>query len=174
LASAGPGAASLDDPAFSLARKSVAYGGVHQREALRKLVSETKSRSEAKGLIYGFHQMRRLGYTLEDASLAYRGRQGVDAVFSKGSRYAILEAKSGRGLSLLKIYAEGLRQGTRGYNFSRLQRYLQRGDGQHAALAQHLMQEAAAGRLESFASLRRSRRVFELLTDWPRMPPILR
>ena len=158
-------------------RKSGRYGGASQRAALLRLVREARlgrrvnTLEEAKGLVHGFHEMRRIGYSLEDVSLAYRGRQGVDAVFSRmgpsGKTHAILESKHGYGLSSLKEYRGALRQGASGYIQSRLTRYLLHGNGQYAGLASHLLAEQTGGRLESFASFYRWNRLYQLPSTWP-------
>lgn len=122
--------------------------------------------------------MRRLGYQLENASLKYRGNQGLDLVFSSQGRYAVVEAKHGSSLSSLKTYSGNLRQGSNNYNVSRLQRYLDFGDGKHDALVNQMLNEAAKGRLESFATFYRGGRTFQLPTQlhsqWPRVAPIAR
>ena len=97
------------------------------RQVLLNRVREARSLSEAKGIVYGTRQMERIGYRLEDASLSYRGNQGVDLVFNNGSDYAILEVKHAGVLNRLITYS-GLRQGSNAYNASRLQRYLKYGD----------------------------------------------
>jgi RHS repeat-associated protein len=153
--------------------KAGRYGGSQQRQALANLVSDATSLREAKGLVYGFREMRRLGYSLEDISLAYRGRQGVDAVYSKGGQYAILESKAGSWLSSLRTYS-GLRQGSMEYNQSRLQRYMRWGDGTNNQLAEVLLDEAGIGQLKSFASFYRSRRLYELPLGWPDVGAIRR
>lgn len=76
-------------------------------------------------------------------------------------------------LTLLKNYS-GLRQGSFQYNVSRLQRYLQFGDGTHNQFVNQLLSEAAAGRLDSFASFYKSGRLFELPAGWPSVPAIQR
>jgi hypothetical protein len=116
--------------------------------------------------------MRRLGYRLEDVSLHYRGNQGIDLVFSQGQRFAVVEAKHGASMSLLETYQGGLRQGSLQYNISRLQRYLQFGDGTQNAVANQLLIEARAGRLDCFATFYRSKRIFELPAGWPNVPAI--
>jgi hypothetical protein len=136
-------------------------------------VAETGSLSEAKGVVHAFREMKRIGYQLEDVSLAYRGRQGVDLVFSRGSRHAVVEAKHGPYLSSLKTYS-GLRQGSLQYNISRLQRYVQYGDGTHNTLANQLLREARTGQLDSFGAFYRSGRLLELPTAWPNIPAIPR
>ena len=116
--------------------------------------------------------MARIGYVLEDVSLAYSGRQGVDLVFSKGSGYAIAEAKHGTSLSSFQTYRGRLRQGSLDYNISRLQRYLQRGDGSNDILVHRLLGDAYVGQLESFGSLYRSGRLLEFPVPWPSVPAI--
>jgi RHS repeat-associated protein len=150
------------------------YGGADQRNALLNRVREADGLSEAKGLVNAFREMKRIGYSLEDVSLAYRGKQGVDSVFSKGEVHAIVEAKAGASLSLLKTYAGGLRQGSTEYNVNRLQRYIQYGDGANNAVARQLLREAKAGDLESYAAFYRSRSLYELPLTWPSVPAIRR
>jgi hypothetical protein len=169
----GPTAAGSASTIAGSTAKAARYGGPQQRQALLNLIGEAKSLAEAKGLVYGFKQMRRLGYSLEDVSLAYRGRQGVDAVFSRGSNYAILESKHGLGVSSLDVYS-GLRQGSALYNRSRLLRYLQYGDSKNDALVRMLLQKQAAGQLESFASFYRWQRLYELPPAWPVTPTMRR
>lgn len=118
--------------------------------------------------------MQRLGYSLEDASLHYNANQGLDLIFSNGSKYAVAEAKHGRYLSLLKTDKKGFRQGSLDYNIDRLQNYLQFGDGTHNTLVNRLLTEAYAGNLDSFATLFKSGRVFELPIGWPRIKGIKR
>src|SRR5207302_3785690 len=129
--------------------------------------------SEAKGIVYGFREMQRIGYSLEDISLAYRGRQGVDLLFSQNNSFAILEAKAGTGLSSLETYG-GLRQGSLEYNISRLDRYLQYGNGANNEFAQRLLNEAYSGNLGSYASFYRGDSLYELPQLWPKIPAIKR
>ena len=68
----------------------------------------------------------------------------------------------------------GLRQGTSAYNLSRLNRYLQFGDGASSTLARNLISELTNGRLESFASFYRGGEIYELPATWPGMPAISR
>jgi hypothetical protein len=148
------------------------YGGAQQRQALLNRVAETSTLREAKGTVYAFREMERLGYRLEDVSLHYRGNQGVDLVFSQGQRYAVVEAKHGASLSLLKTYKFNLRQGSLDYNTSRLQRYLDFGDGTNDALVNLLLDKAAMGELDSFGAFYRGRSIFELPLGWPSIPAI--
>jgi hypothetical protein len=150
------------------------YGSAEQRQFLLNAVSETGSLREAMGVVHSFREMRRLGYQLENVSLHYRGPQGLDLIFSRGGTFAVVEAKAGGSLSSLRTYAGGLRQGSNGYNTSRLQRYLDFGDGTHDAFVNHLLSEAAAGRLESFAAFYRSGTIYELPLSWPTVPAIPR
>jgi hypothetical protein len=60
------------------------------------------------------------------------------------------------------------------YNVDRIAKYLAHGSGRHRALAKRLLDEAAAGRLESFAASARSKKLYELPLGWPSVPPILR
>lgn len=162
----------------SAAADSVAtrYGSAAQRQTLLKLASATRSLSEAKGVVYATREMRRLGYELEDVSLHYRGNQGVDLVFSKNGQYAIVEAKHSQYLSSLQTYAGGLRQGSMDYNISRLERYLQHGDGVHNLFVNRLLDDVYVGQLESFVSLYRGRSTYELPMGWPvpSVPPVKR
>jgi hypothetical protein len=118
--------------------------------------------------------MKRLGSSLEDVSLQYRGNQGLDLIFSNAGRYAVTEAKAGASLSLLKTYKGGLRQGSLDYNISRLERYLDYGDGTHNGLVNKLLDEASMGRLESFGTFYGSRRIYELPMGWPSVPAVVR
>lgn len=141
--------------ALSLAQMADRYGDLTQRQALLTQVSEAGSLSEAKGIIYAFREMKTLGYRLEDVSLKYRGSQGVDLVFSKQGQYAITEAKHSGSLS-------------------RVERYIQDGDGTQTALANRLLDQAYSGQLESFATLYRSRTTYELPIGWPTVTAIKR
>ena len=104
----------------------------------------------------------------------YRGNQGLDLIFHNGSRYAVVEAKHGKYLSLLKTYKHNLRQGSLDYNISRLERYLDYGDGTHNVLARQLLNEANMGQLESFGTFYRSGRILEFPIGWPDVPAIPR
>lgn len=137
-------------------------------------VRETGGLNEAKGVVHAFREMKRLGYSLEDVSLQYRGNQGLDLIFSNAGRYAVTEAKAGASLSLLKTYKGGLRQGSLDYNISRLERYLDYGDGTHNGLVNKLLDEASMGRLESFGTFYGSRRIYELPMGWPSVPAVVR
>ncbi len=150
------------------------YGSAQQRQALLNQVGASGSSSEAKGVVHSFRKMKELGYELQDVSLHYRGNQGLDLLFSNGSRNAVVEAKHGAYLSSLKTYKGGLRQGSLDYNISRLERYLQHGDGTHNNLANQLLDEAYMGQLESFGTFYRSDRVLELPVGWPNVPAIPR
>ncbi|MCO6045269.1 hypothetical protein NG895_15260, partial [Aeoliella sp. ICT_H6.2] len=149
------------------------YGGVQQRAALLNRIREAGSLSEGKGVVHAFREMKRLGYSLEDVSLHYRGNQGLDLIFSNSGRHAVVEAKHGSYLSSLRTYS-GLRQGSLRYNVSRLNRYLDYGDGTHNAFVNQLLNEAATGQLESFGTFYRSGRIFELPPGWPTVPAIQR
>jgi hypothetical protein len=153
---------------------SARYGGTEQRAALLNHVREAGGLAEAKGLVHAFREMKSIGYSMRDVSLAYRGKQGVDAVFSNGQVHAIVEAKAGASLSLLRTYAGGLRQGSNQYNINRLERYLQYGDGANDEVARQLLREARAGDLESYAAFYKSRSLFELPLTWPKVPAIRR
>lgn len=137
------------------------------RQALFNMASAAKTLAESKGVVYSTREMRRLGYELEDASLHYRGNQGVDLVFSKGEKFAIVEAKYSKYLSSLRKDKGGIRQGSLDYNISRLERYMQYGNGEHSDLAQKLVQHAARGQLESFTTLYKGRATYELPIGWP-------
>lgn len=135
---------------FGAPTRNVArYGGAQQRQALLNQVSASGTLSEAKGVVHSFREMKRLGYELQDVSLHYRGNPGLDLIFHNGSRYAVVEAKYGKYLSPLKTYKGGLRQGSLDYNISRLERYIQYGDGTHNTLTNQLLNEAYSGQLES-------------------------
>ena len=150
------------------------YVTAEQRQALLNRVREAKSISEAKGIVYATREMNGLGYTLENVSLHYSGRKGIDLVFSKNSKYAVVEAKHGKYFSLLKTDMRGLRQGSFRYNIDRLEKYLKYGDGDHNNLAIQLINDAYSGNLESFVAFYRSDRVFELPFGWPKIKPIKR
>ncbi|NJD27986.1 MAG: RHS repeat-associated core domain-containing protein [Chloroflexi bacterium] len=181
-AAAGEAAAveRLAVEAGSAARASrAARLGDPARQALLNRIRDIRksggSLSEAKGIIHATREMNRLGYELLDASLAYRGRQGLDLAFfnSTTGRYAVVEAKAGTGLGRLKTYS-GLRQGTAAYNESRLQRYLRYGDGVNDALVNTLLGELRARRLESFATFYRGSTTYELPLLWPGVPAVPR
>ncbi len=155
-------------------RNVARYGGAQQRQALLNQVSASGTLSEAKGVVHSFREMKRVGYELQDVSLHYRGNQGLDLIFHNGSRYAVVEAKHGKYLSLLKTYKGGLRQGSLDYNISRLERYIQYGDGTHNTLTNQLLNEAYSGQLESFGTFYRNGRVLELPIGWPNVPAVPR
>ena len=79
-----------------------------------------------------------------------------------------------RPLKSLRVYAGNLRQGSDVYNIDRLRRYLRFGEGTHDAFVKRLLNEAAAGRLESFAAFYRSGTLYELPLTWPTVPAIPR
>ncbi len=95
-------------------------------------------------------------------------------MFSKGSQFAVVEAKHGKYLSLLKTYQGNLRQGSHGYNVSRLERYLQWGDGTHNGFVNRILDDASVGQLESFVTFYRSGRVLELPLGWPQVKAVQR
>lgn len=136
-------------------------------------IRETGSLSEGKGVVHAFREMKRLGYSLEDVSLHYRGNQGLDLVFSNSGSHAVVEAKHGAYLSSLKTYS-GLRQGSLDYNISRLERYLDYGNGAHDVFVNQLLNEAAMGQLQSFGTFYRRGRIFELPPGWPAVPAVQR
>tara|TARA_R110002073_G_scaffold247067_1_gene410034 strand:+ start:15409 stop:22194 length:6786 start_codon:yes stop_codon:yes gene_type:complete len=150
------------------------YGGEAQRKALFNQTQFTSTLSEAKGVVHSFREMKRLGYNLEDISLQYRGKQGVDLVFSQADHYAIVEAKHGLYLSSLRTYKGDLRQGSLDYNISRMERYLDYGNGSHDILVNRLLDDAYTGQLGSFGAFYRSRKVYELPVGWPNIPAIQR
>ena len=143
------------------------YGTTAQRLALSNRVAEAGSLSEAKGIVFATREANRLGYDLVDASLAYRGRQGIDLVAQSRATgdYAVFEAKGGlsqTSLSALRTYG-GLTQGTEAYNLSRIARYLRNGDGSNDALALALgSQSRSATGLDSFVSLYGSKTTYQL------------
>lgn len=151
-----------------VANSAERYGGLTQRQALLNQVSDASSISEAKGVVHAFREMKGLGYQLEDVSLKYRGNQGLDLVFTKNSQHAIVEAKHGKYLSSLDTYKGGLRQGSLDYNISRLERYLDFGDGKNSDFANRLLNDAYSGQLESFATLYRGQSTYELPIGWPK------
>uniref|UniRef100_UPI0036F2CDB1 RHS repeat-associated core domain-containing protein n=1 Tax=Tautonia marina TaxID=2653855 RepID=UPI0036F2CDB1 len=155
-------------------RNFAKYGSAQQRQTVLNQARATGTLSEAKGVVNSFREMKRLGYELQDVSLRYRGNQGLDLIFHNGSRHAVVEAKHGKSLSLLKTDKGCLRQGSLDYNISRLERYIQYGDGTHNHLANQLLNEAYIGQLESFGTFYRSGRVLELPIGWPNVPPIRR
>lgn len=118
--------------------------------------------------------MKGLGYQLENASLKYRGNQGLGLIFSKDGQCAIVEAKHGRNLSSLETYKGGLRQGSLEYNISRLGRYVRWGDGENLDLANNLLDAAYSGRLESFTTLYRGKSTYELPIGWPKNSPAIK
>jgi hypothetical protein len=132
-------------------------------------VRQARTLSEAKGIVNAAREGDRLGFELLDASLSYRGNQGIDLVFRHGQtgRFAIWEAKHGTGLGSLRTYS-GLRQGSRAYNESRLNRYLRYGDGQHDALANNLLNGLRNGQVDSYASFYRGRSTYLLPNGWPK------
>jgi len=151
-------------------KNTARYGGASQRDILSRRLKETPTLAERKGIVHAFREMRKRGYRLEDVNLRYagnRGQHGVDLVFSRHGRYAITEAKHGKGLGSLKKDTLGMRQGSRAYNVDRINRYLDHGDGKHADFAERLLDEIARGRTRSFATFYRSRRISELPNSWP-------
>lgn len=150
------------------------YGSAQQRQALLNRVREAGTVKEAKGVVYAFRAMKRLGFELQDVSLKYKGNQGLDLIFSDGARHAVVEAKHGASLNSLTTDINGLRQGTLAYNVDRLRKYLKYGDGTHNKLANQLIAEGQTGQLESFATLYRSGRAFELPAGWPTIPAVKR
>jgi YD repeat-containing protein len=151
----------------ALGEADVAVESGSAREILLKRVGETRTLSEAKGVVYGTREMERLGYTLDDVSLSYGNANGLDLLFSNEANYAVLEAKHAGGINRLITDASGLRQGSNAYNVSRLERYIEFGDGTHDALANTLLREANAGRLESFTSSYRAGKIQQLPLNWP-------
>ncbi|CAN7568470.1 Ig-like domain repeat protein [Acidovorax sp. LjRoot129] len=148
------------------------YGSFSQRYSLLNQVAESSTLSEAKGVVYAFREMKRLGFQLEDVSLKYRGNQGLDLVFSNQGKYAIVEAKHGKYLSSLETYAGGLRQGSVDYNISRLERYVQYGDGKNVTFANRLLNDAYSGQLDSFATMYRGKSLYQLPLGWPKVPAL--
>jgi hypothetical protein len=149
----------------------VSYISSRQRSILLSRVAESRSLSEAKGIVYAAKQLNSRGYLLVDASLQYSGNKGIDLLFKRVGIYATAEAKAGDRLSLLRTYG-GLRQGSDSYNASRLMRYLMRGNGQNNMLVEHLFNNVF--NLESFASFYRGKLLYELPHGWPILNPILR
>jgi len=88
-------------------------------------------------------------------------------VFSQGENFAIVEAKAGQYLSSLKTDRSGLRQGSLDFNVSRLERYLEYGNGGHNGFVNKLLDDAFSGKLESFTSLYKGRTTYELPIGWP-------
>jgi RHS repeat-associated protein len=149
------------------------YGGEAQRQALLNRVSETKSLSEAKGLVYAFREMKKLDYRLVNASLHYSGNQGLDLVFFKNGRYAIVESKCTGSIGNLKQLGQ-FRQGSYKYNVNRLERYLLKGNGDYNPLVNNLLEDAGTDNLASYATFYKSRKIYELPKDWPKVKEILR
>jgi hypothetical protein len=147
------------------------YINSRQRSILLDRVSESRTLSEAKGIVFATRAMQNRGFLLVDASLQYRGVQGIDLLFKRTGYYAATEAKAGASLSLLRTYS-GLRQASAMYNVSRLQRCALYGDRQVMMIANDLIQNSFS--LYSYATFYRSRLVFELPIGWPSIPAILR
>jgi RHS repeat-associated protein len=160
---------------------NTAARGSPQRQALLNHVRNAGSLSEAKGIVFTARQMQARGYELMNASLTYSGRQGIDLVFRKGTRFAVAEAKAGAGAGRYTRLAKdvaGNPQGSAAWNQLRLDRYLRYGDGRHNALARQLLAESRADRLRSFAGFYGNRRLVQLPQRkphlWPDVPAVLR
>lgn len=84
---------SWTEPAGSLGAMIIPqlakYGGPDQRDALLNMVKQTGSLSEAKGVVNSFREMQRLGYSLENASLHYKGNHELDLIFSSGRTFEL-------------------------------------------------------------------------------------
>ena len=134
-----------------------------------RVVNRANTQAEAEGLIFGFQEMRKKGYQLENVSLHYRGNQGLDMIFRSSNGppviYAVVEAKSAATMGAVKTSENGLRQGSREYNLDRLKNYLKSSDLAHEEIARMLQAEAKAGRLLSFITLKRSGRIVEVNDD---------
>jgi hypothetical protein len=126
--------------------------------------------SEAKGVVYAFKQADRLGFDLVDASLQYRGGQGLDLIFQSRTtaQFVTWEAKGGftqKGLSALATDTRFLTQGSAAYNLDRLNNYLRFGDGANNGVANALSNQAqSAAGLPSYASFYGGRSTY-LLPD---------
>jgi hypothetical protein len=145
-------------------------GSDAQREALLHAVQDTRTLTEAKGVVYGFRRMQELGYDLIDQSFQYGGESGhgLDLVFqhSVSGEYAILEAKAGEGLGSLTT-SNGLRQGSELYNQSRLERYIRAAndglvDNPNPQLAQTILDAARQGDVASYASFYKGQKLYQL------------
>src|SRR5262249_52410244 len=93
------------------------------RDAITDANGNLVSDGEIAGIRYKIERVERLGYRLE-GSVKYSGNQGIDLVFSGGpaGRFALAEAKASRSLSSLKEDVLGIRQGSREFFATRLQR----------------------------------------------------
>jgi YD repeat-containing protein len=152
------------------AAASAVSGSDAQREALLHAVQDTRTLTEAKGVVYGFRRMQELGYDLIDQSFQYGGESGhgLDLVFqhSVSGEYAILEAKAGEGLGSLTT-SNGLRQGSELYNQSRLERYIRAAndglvDNPNPQLAQTILDAARQGDVASYASFYKGQKLYQL------------
>ena len=158
----------------------------HEREVLEAYV--TKKRDKAAALKFLIKVMKRDGnpeVVVTDKcrqfwSLTQNSRgpknQSRSMVFLNPSngRYAVGEAKSSLKvvtdrstgnyqLLLLPKDRGTLRQGTRDWIESRLQRYIDRGDGRHSDLAATLIGELRAGTLRSLVTSRNLGKTFEVM-----------
>ncbi|MBI9015979.1 MAG: hypothetical protein JEZ07_01840 [Phycisphaerae bacterium] len=93
---------------------------------------------EARSLVGATRKMNRRGYRLRDIDLQYSGNHGVDMVYSRGNRWALLEAKGGKQTGA--IFRRSNPQGGPGWSSERLQRYINRGNNQdYHGLAHRLL-----------------------------------
>lgn len=120
----------------------------------------TGTLEERSGLFHGYIRMHNQGWMYGGVA-KYGANHGLDGIFfridaSGKKEFAILEAKSGGGLSSLATdEKEGLRQGTRAYIKNRLTRAIQvaRDPAVKAELEQVLKAMDNPGELRSFASI---------------------
>ncbi|WP_197274345.1 hypothetical protein, partial [Novosphingobium sp. AAP93] len=137
------------------------------RSNLYAAVQQTGSLSEAKGLVYAQREGLRLGYDKVLPSLTYRGNQGIDLALQSSAtrRYAIWEAKGGMSqtsLSALSTDTLGITQGSARFIDTRLQRYIDFGNGAHGNVAFDLQNARLTRNLDSFTSFYGSRRTYQL------------
>jgi len=138
-----------------------------QRGLLLGRIREARTLTERKGIVFAVREADRLGFDLLDASLTYKGHQGIDLPFQNRitGNFATWEAKGGftqRSLSSLSTDTRGFTQGSLNFIDTRLDRYLQFGDGTYNATALNLRHALASSQLESFASFYGSRRTYQL------------
>jgi hypothetical protein len=104
--------------------------GLSPREiALRDAVTDSSGRLvsplERKGLLFTIRRVETLGYRLRGA-IKYSGNQGIDLFFEgvdqNAGRFALAEAKASPGLGSLATDASEIRQGSRDFFMTRLER----------------------------------------------------
>lgn len=131
-----------------------------QATALSRALSGMRA-DEARGTVYAFERMTERGYTMLDADVKYGSNNGIDLVFKKGDKFAILEAKHGKDLSSLATDTNGLRQGSWDWIDDRLKNAL-RAKGTDRALIRQIQAARESGKVESFAALYRGDRLAQL------------